>query len=669
MNVIPRELVETIKWEGHKEDYDVALFALGKGLDNFYVVNPELPDFYINAIDKEYRSSRCVLWKHNDIWVVKQFHKDWTPAHGWTIKDLPNLPKQHWKTNPAIDPNITFETDPYNTYQIGLWDLTYKHTWYLDSKYDPEGQKIWVYECVTDWLDTGSKDLDIVPVLNTTTNKDYNHVSFDWDATFVPAYYDLKYEHVWYIDPAYTGGTKVWARSVSSVYSDGIKDMGFITPNLPNQVWYINPDVDTDVVFANDPKDKFVIPIWDINFSHVWYLDPKYSIADEKVWLYRCETDFTFEGTKDMGYVTPDLIIEQNPLLDGVTFELDPISLLDLKYENIWNLDEAYGAWKDMWAINIKPAWKNTEGIKYRGSISPEFKLVFNTEIPDLRFNVDYKIPHPDFKYEHIWYLDPKYSIGKKVWLASLSAVEHTAGVKDMGYAIPDIAEQLDVVFISYNEPNAEDNWKRVLEKAPNAKRVNGVKGIFEAHKAAALVARSDMFYVVDGDAYLTDEWQFDFSPNIFDRDCVHVYRAMNPINDLTYGYGGVKLFPRKLLLDATKWKVDMTTSIAKKLKVLRTISNVTAFNTDEISTWRSAFRECAKLAAGTIDNQISAETERRLKLWTSKGGDRKFGKYAIAGANAGVEYGLKNKLDDKLMQQINDRQWLDTQFKNAKLH
>jgi hypothetical protein len=108
-----------------------------------------------------------------------------------------------------------------------------------------------------------------------------------------------------------------------------------------------------------------------------------------------------------------------------------------------------------------------------------------------------------------------------------------------------------------------------------------------------------------------------------------------------------------------------MTTSIASKLKVLTKISNTTAFNTDPLSTWRSAFRECAKLAAGTITNQNVVETERRLKVWMTEGADRTFGEYALAGAQAGYEYGMKNKLNTELMKQINDREWLEAQFKN----
>ena len=50
--------------------------------------------------------------------------------------------------------------------------------------------------------------------------------------------------------------------------------------------------------------------------------------------------------------------------------------------------------------------------------------------------------------------------------------------------------------------------------------------------------------------------------------------------------------------------KPDMTTSISPKFKLMQDVSNITAFNVDEFSTWRSAFRECCKLASAVIDRQ-----------------------------------------------------------------
>ena len=40
----------------------------------------------------------------------------------------------------------------------------------------------------------------------------------------------------------------------------------------------------------------------------------------------------------------------------------------------------------------------------------------------------------------------------------------------------------LDFVYISYMEPNKEENWADLKNKVPWAKRVDGVKGFDSAH-------------------------------------------------------------------------------------------------------------------------------------------------------------------------------------------
>ena len=45
---------------------------------------------------------------------------------------------------------------------------------------------------------------------------------------------------------------------------------------------------------------------------------------------------------------------------------------------------------------------------------------------------------------------------------------------------------ELDIFYISYDEPNCEEHWADLLNKVPWAKRVHGVKGFDAAHKAAA---------------------------------------------------------------------------------------------------------------------------------------------------------------------------------------
>ena len=217
-----------------------------------------------------------------------------------------------------------------------------------------------------------------------------------------------------------------------------------------------------------------------------------------------------------------------------------------------------------------------------------------------------------------------------------------------------------DIVFISYNEPNADANWELVKYRFPRAKRVDGVKGIHQAHIAAAKKCFTKMFWVVDADAKILDSFKFDHKVDEYDLETVHVWRSRNPVNDLLYGYGGVKLLPRKLTLNMDTTKPDMTTSISEYFKAMPETSNVTAFNTNEFEAWKGAFRECTKLASKTIDRQNEDETNERLRIWTTVGEDAPFGEYAIKGAIAGREYGLTSGVDIRL---INNFDWLYEQF------
>jgi hypothetical protein len=171
------------------------------------------------------------------------------------------------------------------------------------------------------------------------------------------------------------------------------------------------------------------------------------------------------------------------------------------------------------------------------------------------------------------------------------------------------------------------------------------------------------MFWVVDGDALIEPKFNFDHRVPQWDKEVVHVWRSINPINDLVYGYGGVKLLPTELTLNMDITKPDMTTSISSKFKAMPDISNITAFNTDPYSTWKSAFRECAKLSSKIIDRQKDSETQERLHAWCNLGIDRPFGKYAIDGANKGLWYGLQHKNNYQELIKVNNFDWLKEQF------
>ena len=225
------------------------------------------------------------------------------------------------------------------------------------------------------------------------------------------------------------------------------------------------------------------------------------------------------------------------------------------------------------------------------------------------------------------------------------------------------IPKHYDIVFISYQEPTADDNFANLLERFPRAKRVHGVKGIHQAHIAAAELCNTDMIWIVDGDAIIVDDFNFDYQVPKWQHDHVFVWRSKNPVNDMVYGYGGVKLFPRQQTLDVDVNTADMTTSISTKFNAVQQIANITSFNTDPFNTWKSAFRECAKLASKAIRGQVDEETEKRLDVWCTRGDQARFGRHAIRGACAGRDFGYDNRDKPDNLRLINDFDWLKEQF------
>jgi hypothetical protein len=225
------------------------------------------------------------------------------------------------------------------------------------------------------------------------------------------------------------------------------------------------------------------------------------------------------------------------------------------------------------------------------------------------------------------------------------------------------IQKMYDIVFIGYKEKEKEQNWQKLLDRYPMAKRVDGVKGLHQAHIKGAKMCFTKMFWIVDADAVILDNFDFSYEAEPWDEDMVHVWRCVNPINDLVYGYGGVKLFPVTKTIEMDISRPDMTTSISDKFKLMPQVSNVTAFNTDPFNTWKSAFRECTKLASKVIDKQKNDETEKRLDIWCTIGADKPYGENAIAGAKLGRQYGYENRGNVEALYKINDFQWIREQY------
>jgi hypothetical protein len=559
-----------------------------------------------------------------------------------------------------------------------------------------------------------------------------------------PGFKDTGYDH-WIQDIPYTRKCLVFTYNgewVVKIFKDGWYPYhGYETVEItiPKLLWKRNPDIDSRMTFDRDPRAEYKLDYWDKDYELVWKLDPRFFPDDEEVRVYTAKVfGNKTTRTKFMGYLTPDVDVEFNEHLPDLGVNIDECCppFWELSNECAYELDPAFQTPEledRMWVVKFRPNWGKPKTWKWLGTITPQYQITVNPDLPDLKAEVDYVIPWHDLQYEHIWMLDEKHTKdapepiwafkvratndikgtivignielegklelnpavtapftipddfvvqyydvgyqfvwlsrehGEKIWIAKLSYINNPIGIKEIEITDQLSVDVIDVVFISYGEPNAEENWTRVKEKAPWAQRVDMVKGILEAHRAAARLSRTDMFYVVDGDAFLFKKFEFKYKPSIFDRDCTYIWSAKNPLADLTYGHGGVKLFSKEKLLKLKKWRtLDMTTTVSEKIKVMSEISNWTAFNTDDFSTWKTAFRECVKLAFNVHRYPDNPEHGLRLGKWCDADKNQQFGKIATEAASQAIEYVKEHEYDMDSLTKINDRDWLEKLFEKT---
>lgn len=217
------------------------------------------------------------------------------------------------------------------------------------------------------------------------------------------------------------------------------------------------------------------------------------------------------------------------------------------------------------------------------------------------------------------------------------------------------IVAECDVVYLSYDEPNAEQNYADLLTKIPWAKRIHGVEGSDSAHKACARLAETERVVIIDGDNIVRPEilnQVVEFYDNA-DTNCVISWGARNIINGLIYGNGGIKCWPTETILnmkthenaetDNAKTQVDFCWDI-NYIQMDRCMSDVYN-NGSPQQAWRAGFREGVKMSLlegskinpdWAFDKQIHWKNLHRLLIWMTVGSDVKNGIYAILGARQG---------------------------------
>jgi len=104
--------------------------------------------------------------------------------------------------------------------------------------------------------------------------------------------------------------------------------------------------------------------------------------------------------------------------------------------------------------------------------------------------------------------------------------------------------DSFDYIFISFDEPNAELLYAKLLDVVPWAKRIHGVKGFDAAHLACADASDTHFFITVDGDNEVYPEFlDLEIEINDNEQDHAWTWAGRNHINGLVYGNGGLKLW------------------------------------------------------------------------------------------------------------------------------
>ena len=238
---------------------------------------------------------------------------------------------------------------------------------------------------------------------------------------------------------------------------------------------------------------------------------------------------------------------------------------------------------------------------------------------------------------------------------------------------------EFDMVFISYDEPNAEENYNRLAEVAPWVKHSHGVFGSDAAHKAAADLAETDRFITIDADNIVRPEFlnvEIDMK-KIRDTDVIS-WAGKNTVNGLVYGNGGIKCWPKEVVYGMQthenapagdkRAQVDFCWNInyVQMNNIYCDVMN----NGSPLQAWRAGFREGVKM--GLVDGDVIDPSElkqkvhnknyKRLLTWMSVGDDAENGIWAVYGARLGC-YMTNITREEWDWKNVRDFDWLSNYF------
>jgi hypothetical protein len=210
---------------------------------------------------------------------------------------------------------------------------------------------------------------------------------------------------------------------------------------------------------------------------------------------------------------------------------------------------------------------------------------------------------------------------------------------------------ELDIVFLSYDEPNADLHYADLCNKVPWAKRVHGIKGSDEAHKEAARQSETDWVVTIDADNIVDTK----FFNTEFDSDQKNLqvvsWLARNRINGLRYGNGGLKIWRKDFILNmktheaSNNERAQVDFCWEQGYQQFKECYSETVITGSPFQAWRAGFREGVKMTLldgvrvppDEIRERVWWHNLHRLRMWSTVGSHEENGIYAVYGARLGT--------------------------------
>ena len=230
-----------------------------------------------------------------------------------------------------------------------------------------------------------------------------------------------------------------------------------------------------------------------------------------------------------------------------------------------------------------------------------------------------------------------------------------------------DVAD-LDIIFLTFDEPDKEEFWVKIKNMVPWARRVDGVKGSDAAHKAAAAASTTDRFILIDGDN-LPDPSFFNQTlafPTPEYESAVFRWRARNHVNGLMYGNGGLSSWTREY---AMNMRTHENTDGRDETMVefcfdplywaMHDCYSTTYPNQSPFHAWRAGFREGVKMCLNQGTKPTIQDFKQRvhqrnldhLTIWHNVGTDAENGMWCIAGSRMGTYMTMLTNVDYVMVQ------------------